>query len=371
MVNTNILFSVWVWHLIATFESMGFTALGYTLGPSGDVFSSRDAIQNWQGFGAFIVFVLWGIWMARRHLTHVFLSFLGRVEPDDQRELLPYRWAVPGLVAATAYIWMYLVRLGVTHTMVAVWLFAAFIAYFGTTRMIAQTGLVYMRSPMTPPLFVLGTFGTIGVPPQALVGFVGTYSLVVNGRAPLMPGIFHMSWIGAKIGSNGRRMFTAMVIGLTVAYVVGALYIIYISYTHGAETFHSAPYTVHGTSIYDDVIEKMQARHEPDIRRVGFLGFGAAVMALLTMLQYRFPGFPLHPIGLPIAMTWHVWMGFLPVFLAWMIKSIVLHVGGISAYTKSRPIFIGIIAGYSVGVMLSLFVDWMWFNGAGHQIHSW
>ena len=371
MVNTNILFSVWVFHLLGLAEVMSFASVGYTLGPSGDYYSSWDAIQNWQGFGGFIVFVLWGIFMARGHLKHVLYSFLGKVEADDDHELLPYRWALPGLIASTFYMALFLVQLGMTWKMVIVWLFAAFVAYFGTTRVIAQTGLVYMRSPMTPPLFVLGALGTIGVPPQGLVGMVGTYSLVVNGRAPLMPGIFHMSWIGAKIGKKGRRMFTAMAIGLICAYVVGAAYIIYISYTHGAATFHAAPYTTHGPQIYDAIIKKMQARTDIDFERLMFLGIGGGVMAILTAMQYRFPGFPLHPVGFPIATTHHVNVGFFPVFLAWLIKTVLLHVGGVEAYQKSRPIFIGIIAGYSLAVMLSFGVDWIWFNGVGHQIHGW
>ena len=31
--------------------------------------------------------------------------------------------------------------------------------------------------------------------------------------------------------------------------------------------------------------------------RIGFLGVGAAFTGLLFFLRYRFPGFPLHPIG--------------------------------------------------------------------------
>ena len=371
MVNTNILFSVWVWHLLALVETSLFSAVGYTLGPTRDAFSSWDAIQNWQGFGAFIVFVLWGLWMGQGHLKHVFLSFLGKVPADDERELVPFRWAVPGLFVSTLYIALFLRELGMTWAMILAWLFAAFIAYFGTTRMIAQTGLVYMRSPMTPPLFVLGALGTVGVPPEGLVGMVGTYSLVANGRAPLMPGIFHVSWIAAKLGEKGRRMFAAVIISLICAYIVGAVYVIYTAYMQGASTFLGVSFRTRGEYLYNGIIQEMQARVPVDTGRLSFLGIGAAVMVMLTALQYRFPGFPLHPIGFPIAATFHVRFALLPVFLAWAIKSVLLHVGGVEAYQRSRPIFIGIIAGYSLAIMISFGVDWLWFNGAGHQVHSW
>jgi hypothetical protein len=371
MVNTNILLSVWVWKLVILFEDMIFQRVGYTLGAASDYYSSESAIQSWQGFGAFTVFVLSGVWMARRHLREVFLSAIGKIQADDDRELMPYRWAVPGLLAATAYMGMFLLQLGMTWKMVGVWLFGAFIAYYGTTRVIAQTGLVYMRSPLTPPAFVLGICGTLGVPPSAVVGMVGAYSVVVNGRAPLMPGIFHMAYLGAKIGKRGRRMMLAVAIGLVTAYVVGTIYMIYISYQQGASTLGGIPFRIHGPQIYDAIIKKMQARTEMDPGRLMFMGIGAAVMAVLTFIQYRIPGFPLHPIGFPIGAGFHVGIGLLPVFLAWLIKSLVLRIGGVPVYTRSRAIFMGIIAGYSLVIIISFFVDWIWFNGAGHPIHGW
>ena len=371
MVSTHILFSVWVWHLIVTVESMVFNSVGYTLGAAGDYYGSRDAITNWQGFGGFIVFVLWGLWMARGHLRDVLRGALGIEPANDERELLPYRWAVPGLLASGAYIGLFLLQLGMTPTMVAVYMFGAFVAYFGTTRVIAQTGLVYMRAPMTPPLFVLGALGTVGIPPSALVGMVGTYSLVGNGRGPLMPAIFHVSWLGAKMGRSGRRMLTVTAIAVVAAYVVGSAYMIYLSYEHGATTFHAAKYTSHGPSIFNAIVKKMQARAVVDPGKVMFLGIGATVMSLLTVLQYRFPGWPLHPIGFPIAANFHVDFGLLPVFLAWFIKSLVLRIGGVETYARSRRVFIGMIAGYALAVAVSFLVDWIWFPRAGHQVHSW
>ena len=371
MVNTHILFSVWVWHLIVLAERLIFHRVGFTLGPSDDAFGARDALTSWQGFGGLIVFVLWGIWMARNHLRHVFNAALGREEADDERELLPYRWALPGLVASTAYMGLFLVSVGMSWQMVLVFLFGAFIAFVGTTRVIAQTGLVYMQSPLTPTMFTFGAFGTMGIPAPQIVGMIGTYSLVVNGRAPLMPGIFHISWLGGKIGRNGRRMFVVVVVGLIAAYVIGSIYIIWISYHHGSTTFFAPPYPRHGLLAYDSVIKKMQSSIGIDEGRWTALGAGALIMGGLTLLQYRFPAWPLHPIGFPIAATNNVRKMVFSIFIAWAIKSIILRLGGVEKYERARPFFMGMIGGYAFGVVLSFLIDWIWFPGSGHQIHSW
>ena len=371
MVNTNILFSVWFWYVLVLLQRVMLDAVGYTVGPAGDGYGARDAMTSWQGFGALIVLVFWGLWMARRHLRDVVLSVLGRKHMDDTHELLPYRWAFVGLLASTAYMGMYLLHLGMSPTMIGVFLFAAFVAYLGTTRVIAQTGLVYMQSPLTPVMFAFSAFGTVGIPPSQIVGMVGTYSLVVNGRAPLMPGIFHMSWLGAKIGRSGRRMFVAMTIGLTASFVVGAAYMIYISYLHGATTFGGVPFTKHGSQIYTYIIKKMQARTAIDPERWLFLGIGGFVMVVLAALQYRFPAWPLHPIGFPIAATNNVRKMVFAIFLAWAIKSLLLHLGGVERYEKTKPFFMGIIGGYALGVALSFVIDFIFFPGTGHQIHNW
>jgi len=371
MVNANVLLSVWVWHLLTLIEQGTYLRVGYTLGGPGDPYGSTDALTSWQEFGGLIVFVLWGLWMARHYLRNVWLVITAGRPADDERELLPYRWSILGLLASVLYVAGFLIALGMSWKMVLVFLFGAFVAYLGTTRMIAQTGLVYMRSPLTPTMFTFHAFGSLGVPASELVGIVGVYTLVVNGRAPLMPAIFHISWLGAKIGRSGRRMFVVAAIGLTVAFLVGAAYMIYISYMHGTSTSLSVGYERRGAEVYGAIVTKMQEKVPVDTRLWMWLGIGALMMSILTFVQYRVPGWPLHPIGFPIAATHHVNVGFFSIFLVWLIKSILMRLGGIQAYERAKPVFLGIIAGYALGVTLSFLVDWIWFPGAGHQIHNW
>lgn len=369
MVNTNILFSAWFWYLIVMAEQGIYTRVGYSLGAADDLYSARDAITSWQGEGALFVFVFVSLWMARRHLLFVFRVFIGREKTNDEHELLPYRWAVPGFLAAAFYMGAFLVHAGMSVPMAAVFVFGGFVTWLGIARIISQTGLVYMDNPLTPQMLTFHAFGTVGVPAAQLVGMVATYALVVNGRGPLLPSIFQMAWLGGKIGRSGRKMLTVLLIGFTGAFVIGSAYFIYISYAHGSTTFLSWAYPRHGEQVYDAIITKMQARQAIDFARWTIFGIGAAVMAVLTWVQYRFPGWPIHPIGFPIAAN--IDNMFFPVFLTWLIKSILLRVGGVQAYERARPVFLGLIVGYSLGVLISFFVDWMYFPGAGHQIHSW
>jgi hypothetical protein len=369
MVNTNILFSVWFWYLFVLAEQVIYTRVGYSLGERDDLYSARDAVTSWQGQGAFVVFVLISLWMARKHLKLVWLSFLGKEKANDERELVPYRWALPGFFAACLYMGSFLVQTGMSPGMSLVFILGGLITWLGIARVISQTGLVYMDNPLTPQMFTFHAFGTVGIPVPELVGMVATYALVVNGRGPLLPSIFQMAWLSEKIGRSGRKMLLVLVVGFTAAFIIGSAYFIYISYVSGSTTFLSWAYPKHGEQVYDAIIKKMQARKAVDFKRWGVFSIGAVVMAILTWMQYRFPGWPLHPIGFPIAAN--VDNMVFPVFLTWVIKVALLRIGGVQAYERARPVFLGIIVGYAMGALLSFFIDWFWFPGAGHQIHSW
>ena len=64
-------------------------------------------------------------------------------------------------------------------------------------------------------------------------------------------------------------------------------------------------------------------------------------------------------------------MAFLSILIVWIAKSAVLRLGGVSLYRKGQPFFIGMLAGYALGVFLSFLVDAAWFPGAGHVVDGW
>ena len=79
---------------------------------------------------------------------------------------------------------------------------------------------------------------------------------------------------------------------------------------------------------FDGVADELRKRvFDPPAARPGFFGLGGVAMALLTFLQYRFPWWPLHPIGLPICAVWMVRNQAAAIFIAWAAKSLVMRFG--------------------------------------------
>ncbi len=92
--------------------------------------------------------------------------------------------------------------------------------------------------------------------------------------------------------------------------------------------------------------------------------------ALLMVLRYRFPAFPLHPMGLTVAAGFYINVTAISLFLVWLVKLILLRLGGVTLYNRAKPLFIGLVVGHVLGMVVGLCVDWIWFPGEGHIIET-
>jgi hypothetical protein len=56
------------------------------------------------------------------------------------------------------------------------------------------------------------------------------------------------------------------------------------------------------------------------------------------------------------------------IFLAWLIKFLLMRFGGVGLYRKTQPLFLGILVGYVLGVAVAYVVDSVWFPDSPHVI---
>jgi hypothetical protein len=97
---------------------------------------------------------------------------------------------------------------------------------------------------------------------------------------------------------------------------------------------------------------------------------GSALMFVFMSLRARMPGWPFHPLGFMLSYSWPARAIVSSMFICWLIKSIMMWVGGIELYRKGQPFFLGLIFGVATGVMIVMMVDYIWFPHAGHQIYG-
>jgi hypothetical protein len=100
-----------------------------------------------------------------------------------------------------------------------------------------------------------------------------------------------------------------------------------------------------------------------------FFLVGGGIMSALIFLRHRFVWWPLHPVGLAVSGTHLLRHISFTIFLTWLLKLMVMKIGGPSIYRKSQPLFIGLLVGYVLGVVFSTMLDVIWFPEQGHQVH--
>ena len=83
---------------------------------------------------------------------------------------------------------------------------------------------------------------------------------------------------------------------------------------------------------------------------VGFL-----FAAFLQAMRIRFFWWPFHPLAYAVSSSFEINLVWMPLMIAWVIKSVMLRYGGVRTFQSSLPFFYGLILGQFVeGSLLNI-----------------
>ncbi len=377
-VDLDILLGFLVFNAFFTAEIALFRRVGYQIGRDVGVFGylwKRGGWGNpetaWQCFGALTFLVLWGFYVARRHLAGVLRKALDTSHPvDDAGEMLSYRAAVGCSIAGLAYTLFWLHAAGLELRVLLPFLFALLIVYVGLARFVAEGGILYAYSPMSPQEFAVRLNGTASVSGSSMTLLTFAFVLRGNGPGLLLPSLTQIVRLGDLVKEPGRRFVGATILALFVAFLTSVSTTLYFGYTEGAANHWDLVFKNYPTRFFNRALSHIRNPSDIEWAHFAFFGVGAGIMAVLTYLRFRFPWWPLHPIGFPVAGT-DCRSSIVSLFLIWGIKSIVLRVGGARFYRRGVPLFIGILVGHAAAVFLYHWMDQIWFPRGGHHLHGW
>ncbi|MEW6750793.1 MAG: DUF6785 family protein [Candidatus Latescibacterota bacterium] len=326
-----------------------------------------------QAMGSMIVLVLGTLWIGRHHLRAVFRkAFRGDDRVDDSDEVASYRVAVWGLLLGSLVLAVWLWRSGVPLLFVPLLLFGAFVGFVTIARVVAQGGVAAMFPPTNGPDFVAATVGGSALGAKGMSALALSYAWAVDTLILFMASCA----TGLKLLSemplpNRRRVFggTVAVIALTLACVVGLT--LYLGYENGAINLSSFYFNNVAQYPYWFMEKSVLNPRGVDAATWIHLGTGGAIMGGLMLAQYRFLWWPFHYLGFPISCVFgRMWFA---VFVAWIIKGVVLKYGGIAVFNRLRPFFLGLILGEAVVAGFWVVVDYCtgmqdnWLGGVVFQ----
>lgn len=368
--NIDVLFSLWFFDLLFILRS----GLLNRLGVNASSWAHASGDFAWIPLGAFFVLVAWSLWTARFHLANVWKQALGKeTDLEASDELMRYRTALIALVVCIVFATFWLWRAGMGFGVACLFVGATLLLYIGVSRIVSEVGLVFVSMPVGVQSFVISTVGSQNLSPSSMTTLAFSNAIYSYGKGLFMPAVTH----GAKIAdtcpsTDRRRVLWALLLAFGGGTIASIIFTLYLGYSYGAYNFNDFPFTRYSRSGFTSVLAQMNNPTQPNQFRLMLLGVGIVGMSALTFLKYRFPGWPLHPVGFALAGS-GTYMRYtvFSIFIAWAIKFIILRIGGAALYRRYRFFFLGVLVGYTAGVGLSLVVDILWFSGMGHSVHGY
>lgn len=356
LVSTEVALSAWLFYLMLRLEAVAAAAGG--LDVSGFPFMQE------QGLGAYIGLFVFLIWIARGHIAEVFRKALGgdRTVRDDD-EPMSYRMAVVLLVLGLAVVLAW-----VRYAGMALWVAAV---YFG---LILAVGLVYarMRAEVGVPLiwmfpyyqhykamkYIFGSRPLYVGNNWSTLSILTTLVFLSRGYFPSLMGYQTEAFRLAKEANiKPRHMSWLLVAALVVGFYVAIWLHLRAYYMYGAGGLTGLAGWGSGIAIqeYQELTGYALAHSSPDAWRIGATGAGLVFAVVLTVLRMVFLRFPLHPLAFGMATSYGslIWGTF---FIVWLIKSIVFKLGGMAAYRRLIPGFLGLALGhyFTAGILWGL-----------------
>lgn len=222
------------------------------------------------------------------------------------------------------------------------------------TRLVAETGIPFMRIYDCDPVMFMSMVPAASLAPASV--FLSGVALVffqIGSRVNGMTMMTHA--LALEEGEQTPRrevrrawlLVSVLLVGLAVC---GAAHL-YFSYHHSVtldgEQSPISPWGATGLNRTHNLLLSWQRGMlpQPLYNRTAHIAFGAVLAGVLQWACTALPNWPLHPLGILMVHTFYgneAWAG---IFLGWLAKVLLVRYGGSRLYRAAKPFFIGLIVG--------------------------
>ncbi len=335
----DLLFSCWFFYWLAKAEHVVAGIYGWR-----ELYLNERSAGSWVGMG------LVAIWIGRRYLIAVAKQVVGKdSQLDESREPMRYRTAVILLLVSFVFLFLFCYQAGMSPWAIVVFYFLFFVMALGLTRVRAELGPPYHEVIFVNPRQVMTeVFGSKRLGGANLVVLTFMYAFNRCNRSHPMPNQLEALKIGEQSGMNPAKLVFAMILAIGVGTVATFVAYYQIGYKHGLSGRGYLDYL--GWECFNPLQSWLQYPSVTNWTSIGFMSGGFGFVLLLMAMRRAFFWWPFHPAGyVLLGGTWGGMIYFwFPLFVSWTIKALILRYGGIGAYRKAAPLFLGLVLGDKV-----------------------
>ncbi len=348
LASKQVSFSFWFFFILGCFvtgmlSSLGLSfpasELGTTFGPT---LSSPEETQM---IGAFIVFAIFLVWLARFHykdmIRHAFQAHNHDDDPNFFGDKIIF-WGV-GLSYAALVFWFYFHGVSIFQSTLLIIFFVLFAMV--AVRVVCQGGVTYFTLTTAPldalnTIFGLKIFSSVAL----LIGSISQKILFVDLRESVSPSILHTLRITDRFKGQ-KTIFIFIFMSMITCLIVSALAMILLCYKYGIRELQVDWATRTTVSMYNNIFPLIQNQIEQGDSIKYFAIAGAVVMGILVTCYHRFYWWPLHPIGYLMVYSSAMKILWVSFFIGWVFNALCMRYGGIILFQKMRYFFVGLIMG--------------------------
>lgn len=342
-------FSCWFFFWVVRLERV----LGVIVGAegvqgTGGGFETSFPFLGAQAYGAYLGFCIMSLWHGRRYFAKVYrTAFRGSKEVDESHEALSYRAAMLGAAAGILVLSVFARRLGMSLWVIGIFWLSYLVLSIVANRIRAELGFPsHDMSDIGPHVPILAAVGSGNLRTQDLIGFsmLGWFNRTYASHpSPHQLESFKMA---ERTQSSARAMFKTVLLAGVIATPLAFWVLLHHYFSLGAGSGHMAGYTVReGNVCYNGLADWMRNPFQRNTLGLGFAGVGLAASLMMGWMRLKYLWFPFHPLAYAIAPSWGVVQLWTPIFLGWLIKSMIIKFGGLPTFRRSLPFFFGLILG--------------------------
>ena len=286
------------------------------------------------------------LWAGRKYFAGVVRRVLqGAPHPTGRSEPLSYQAAMAGIIIGIVGLVVFATNLlGIALPAAPLFLGGYLLLSLSITRMRAEFGLPIHDVFTGPLVMMVGIGGGRALGRRSLIGFSLLYWLVRIQRSHPMPHALEGLALGERRSLPAAGLYLAMSLAVVVGIVSAFWAMLHLAYTYGMIQ-PTTDARIMGVEAFTRAESWLTFPPLPDAGRlVGLLASAAFTLALLVTRQ-RFVWWPFHPVGYAASSQSFLGMLWLPMFVAWLVKSLMVRYWGHKLYKASIPFFIGMILG--------------------------
>ena len=383
---SDVAFSLGVCYLVFEMTTIILVPLGLRSAAKNYMMGSWDSAMR---VGSFLGVALILLYTGRRYYSTVlrralWLKGADHVEPAAV-------WGLRLAVVCAGGVVAILTSLGLEWPLAFLVVGLLLLIFVVISRMSAESGLFIIRAAWMPVGVLTSLLGPAMLGPQAFMLLAVFCAVMVPDTiSSFMPHVVNGLRVcddtGAKIGKVGSSLLAVLVLGAAVGIPVT----MWVNYNYGIKDisnwavwrvprlpFENGQQVIGRLKLSGQLEEYSRygalgrlLHAQPDGMFVSSMILGLALVLAFSMMRLRFRWWPLHPIFLLVWGTWTSGLFYFSFLLGWVIKQAVTLIGGGSAYHRTKPLMIGVIAGNLLADLIRMVVSTVYYLITGYAARA-